>query len=81
MSIDRISEEYIRNWLGKKRRKPLILRGARQVGKSTLALRFDLNKPSSAVVRARARWGESVKDVEFELISLPLYAVEGAAAV
>lgn len=45
------------------------------------ALRFDLNKPSSAVVRARARWGESVRDVEFELISLPLYAVEGAAAV
>lgn len=45
------------------------------------ALRFDLNKPSSAVVRARARWGESVRNVEFELISLPLYAVEGAATV
>ena len=43
MSIDRISEQYIRNWLGKKRRKPLILRGARQVGKSTLARHFAAN--------------------------------------
>ena len=43
MSIDRISEQYIRNWLSKKRRKPLILRGARQVGKSTLARHFAAN--------------------------------------
>ena len=43
MSIDRISEQYIRNWLGKKRRKPLILRGAGQVGKSTLARHFAAN--------------------------------------
>ena len=43
------------------------------------ALRFDLNKPSTAVVRAKARTGESVKEVEFELLSLPLYAVEGLA--
>lgn len=32
--------QYLSQWLGKKRRKPLILRGARQVGKSTLVRLF-----------------------------------------
>ena len=44
------------------------------------ALRFDLNKPSAAAVRAKARSGKSVKDVEFELLSLPLYAVESLSS-
>ena len=43
------------------------------------ALRFDLNKPSATLVRARARSGAAVKDVAFELLSLPLYAVQGLA--
>ena len=43
------------------------------------ALRFDLNKPSTTVVRTRARSGAAVKDVAFELLSLPLYAVQGLA--
>ena len=38
--ITRHSEQYLQHWLGKKRRKPLILRGARQVGKSTLVRQF-----------------------------------------
>ena len=32
--------QYLSQWFGKKRRKPLILRGARQVGKSTLVRLF-----------------------------------------
>ena len=32
--------QYLSQWLGNKRRKPLILRGARQVGKSTLVRLF-----------------------------------------
>lgn len=36
----RFSEAYLEQWLSKRRRKPLILRGARQVGKSTLVRRF-----------------------------------------
>ena len=38
--LKRTAEEYINNWHRKKRRKPMVLRGARQVGKSTLVRRF-----------------------------------------
>ncbi|RLA38932.1 MAG: AAA+ family ATPase, partial [Gammaproteobacteria bacterium] len=40
------------------------------------ALRFDLNPPSRMLVNAKARSGNAVEDVRFELLSLPLYAVE-----
>ena len=43
MAIPRIQEQYLRDWLRKRRRKPLILRGARQVGKSTLVRHFAAN--------------------------------------
>ncbi|MBW2659643.1 MAG: ATP-binding protein [Deltaproteobacteria bacterium] len=36
----RSAVQYLSQWFGKKRRKPLILRGARQVGKSTLVRLF-----------------------------------------
>ena len=36
----RFAEGYLQQWLFKTRRKPLILRGARQVGKSTLVRQF-----------------------------------------
>ena len=38
--ITRSSECVLKHWLGKRRRKPLVLRGARQVGKSTLVRQF-----------------------------------------
>ena len=38
--FSRTAIEYLNRWLAKKRRKPLILRGARQVGKSTLVRLF-----------------------------------------
>lgn len=38
--IDRIAEAYLTRWYQKKHRKPLVLRGARQVGKSTLVRQF-----------------------------------------
>jgi uncharacterized protein len=38
--IERSSERYLSAWLGKSPRKPLVLRGARQVGKSTLVREF-----------------------------------------
>ena len=40
------------------------------------ALRFDLNPPSKMTVDVKARSGDAVEDVRFELLSLPLYAVE-----
>jgi len=38
--MERFSEQYLARWFKSRRRKPLILRGARQVGKSTLVRMF-----------------------------------------
>lgn len=38
--FDRIAIRYLRQWAGKDNRKPLVLRGARQVGKTTLVNLF-----------------------------------------
>ena len=38
--LNRFAETYLEIWLNKSNRKPLILRGARQVGKSTLVREF-----------------------------------------
>lgn len=38
--LNRLAESYLENWLNKSNRKPLVLRGARQVGKSTLVRKF-----------------------------------------
>ena len=38
--MDRFSVEFLDRWIQSKRRKPLVLRGARQVGKSTLVRMF-----------------------------------------
>ena len=39
-TLERTAEKYLKKWYLKKRRKPLVFRGARQVGKSTLVKRF-----------------------------------------
>ncbi|KPA12121.1 ATPase AAA, partial [Candidatus Magnetomorum sp. HK-1] len=41
--LKRFSEKKLYKWYNKKNRKPLVLRGARQVGKSTLVRQFALN--------------------------------------
>ncbi|MDP2863202.1 MAG: ATP-binding protein [Desulfobacterales bacterium] len=38
--LERTAEKYLINWYRKNHRKPLVLRGARQVGKSTLVRHF-----------------------------------------
>jgi predicted AAA+ superfamily ATPase len=42
--LKRLSEQHLTAWHQKKRRKPLVIRGARQVGKSTLVRQFAMNK-------------------------------------
>jgi predicted AAA+ superfamily ATPase len=42
--MKRDAEDYLSKWYAKKNRKPLVLRGARQVGKSTLIRQFAKNK-------------------------------------
>jgi predicted AAA+ superfamily ATPase len=41
--LERSAEKYLNSWYQKGRRKPLVLRGARQVGKSTLVRQFARN--------------------------------------
>ena len=41
--LKRFAEKYLNTWYRKSRRKPLVIRGARQVGKSTLVRRFAQN--------------------------------------
>jgi hypothetical protein len=41
--LERSSDNFLKAWYRKKRRKPLVIRGARQVGKSTLVRRFARN--------------------------------------
>ncbi len=47
--IKRYSEDYLQQWYLKKNRKPLVIRGARQVGKSTLVRQFSKNRGHSLV--------------------------------
>ena len=42
--LERHAEKHLNNWHQKKNRKPLVLRGARQVGKSTLVRHFAASK-------------------------------------
>ncbi|MCK5695468.1 MAG: AAA family ATPase, partial [Desulfobacula sp.] len=42
--MKRFALQYIEKWMAKKRRKPLIVRGARQTGKSTLVRLFAQKK-------------------------------------
>ena len=41
--LERNAEKYLNSWYQKSRRKPLVLRGARQVGKSTLVRQYARN--------------------------------------
>ena len=41
--FERIAIKYLRQWAKKEDRKPLVLRGARQVGKTTLVKLFGLS--------------------------------------
>ena len=38
--MKRLAEDTLHRWLAARRRKPLVLRGARRVGKTTLVRRF-----------------------------------------
>ena len=47
--LNRFAEIYLENWFNKSNRKPLILRGARQVGKSTLVREFAKKKKRNLI--------------------------------
>lgn len=83
--LNRLAETHLKTWLNKYNRKPLVLRGARQVSKSTLvatkkntplAVRFDLNPPGIQDVSHQISTGNEVEFANYKLLSLPLYLVE-----
>lgn len=49
--------------------------------KAPLAVRFDANPPSMQTVQARIQTGSAAAEVEYPLLSLPLYLVERLAAL
>ena len=53
--LDRFSESYLRDWFNKPTRKPLVLRGARQVGKSTMVREF-ARRNNKALVEINLEW-------------------------
>ena len=38
--MQRVAEQHLKKWFENEQRKPLVIRGARQVGKSTLVCQF-----------------------------------------
>lgn len=74
----RFAEDYLKKWLRKTRRKPLVLRGARQVGKSTLVREFALkNKLSLHEINLERHMdmNEIFKTLDVEYIIRELEAV------
>lgn len=79
--MHRFSEVYLERWFVKKRRKPLVLRGARQVGKSTLVRRFALqNKLALHEINLERHtdMNDIFKTLDIEHIIRELEAVMGA---
>jgi hypothetical protein len=76
----------LQEWLADEARKPLVIRGARQTGKTwvareiakiedkqlNLAVRFNPSTPSKASVDTKLTTGESV---QYQLLSLPFYLI------
>jgi len=78
--MKRFAEEYLGNWLLKQRRKPLILRGARQVGKSTLVRQFALEHKLNLIevnLERNIYLNDLFKSMDIHKIILELEALTG----
>ena len=68
MAFKRTVEDYLQQWKVSKSRKPLIIRGARQVGKTTLIWDFAKSYQNSIVLnlerKSDLRYFEDFEDVE-----------------
>lgn len=84
-TFSRIADEHLKQWLHHPRRKPLILRGARQTGKTTAVRRLaehpqslielNLERPSDlALIRSCRSAGELIQRLEVQLDRGPLSA-------
>ena len=78
--IERFSETYLASWHKSRRRKPLLIRGARQVGKSTLVRNFAQKKRISLCeinLERNLFLDEVFKTLDTSLILKELEAVTG----
>ena len=78
--IFRQAEHYLREWYRSRRRKPEVLRGARQVGKSTLVRQFasDKNIALAEINLERHFYLDAVfKSLDLDRIIYELEAVAG----
>ena len=78
--IHREAENFLSNWLGRKPRKPLVLRGARQVGKSTLVRQFARSNGlilNEVNLERHLKLDELFKTTDIENISRELEAITG----
>ena len=78
--MKRFAEEYLENWLVRKHRKPLILRGARQVGKSTLVRQFALKHKLNLIeinLERNIYLNDLFKSMDLNKIILELEALTG----
>lgn len=81
MNFQRNAISFLENWKNRKRRKPLIIRGARQVGKSTLVEQFSTQFnhfiPLNLERPADIQWFKEYKDLKTLIRALYLeHAVE-----
>ncbi|SLM30302.1 conserved hypothetical protein [Desulfamplus magnetovallimortis] len=81
MMMKRCKEGYLEQWLQKKRQKPLILRGARQTGKSTLVRMFASNqglKLNEINLERHLYLNDIFKTLDMDIILRELEGVIGA---
>ena len=78
--IRRDAENFLNEWLGRERRKPLVLRGARQVGKSTLVREFARSRGlrlNEVNLERHLFMGEIFQTTDITLICRELEAITG----
>ncbi len=78
--MQRLAEEYLEKWWVKQHRKPLILRGARQVGKSTLVRQFALKHRLNLIevnLERNLYLNDLFKTMDIHMIILELEALTG----
>ena len=78
--LERSAEDYLLNWYQRDTRKPLVLRGARQVGKSTLVRRFAENNKlvlNEINLERHLYLDDVFKSLEIETILKEIEAITG----
>lgn len=78
--MKRFAEEYLENWIKNPHRKPLVLRGARQVGKSTLVRQFSLKQQLNLIevnLERHLYLNDLFKSLDIHKIILELEALTG----